>query len=326
MPVTDLLGRPLRNLRLSVTDRCNLRCSYCMPEAEYVWLPREDLLQFEEMSTLIDVFSRAGVENIRITGGEPLLRRDLPQLVEMIARKPAIRDLALTTNGVTLAGQAKALREAGLHRITVSLDTLQPERFQALTRFDALPQVLAGIEEARTYFSDLKIDAVIIRGTNDEEVGPVARLRSQHRRRAAVHRVHGRGRRHPVVAGARGVARGDPRAAEPALRAYYCRGGNHQRAGRSLHAAGRHRVRRHFLHHGALLRTLRSQPADCGWDVVPLPLRHGRHGSADAAAIRDVRGRAAQRTHVRLERARRPRCARSVSPCAIARRWSRPAA
>src|SRR5258706_10571475 len=144
-----------------------------MPEAEYVWLPRHDLLQFEEMSTLVDVVSRAGVDKIRITGGEPLLRRDLSQLIEMIARKPAIRDLALTTNGVALADQAKALHDAGLHRITVSLDTLQPDRFQALTRFNALPQVLAGIEEARRHFSNLKIDAVIIRGTNDEEVGPL---------------------------------------------------------------------------------------------------------------------------------------------------------
>ena len=173
MPLTDLLGRPLKNLRLSVTDRCNLRCSYCMPEADYVWLPRQDLLQYEEMSTLIDVFSRAGVDKVRITGGEPLLRRDLPELVKMIAAKPAIRDLALTTNGVALADQAKALRDAGLHRITVSLDTLQPRRFQSLTRFDALPQVLAGIEEARRHFSDLKIDAVIIRGTNDEELVPL---------------------------------------------------------------------------------------------------------------------------------------------------------
>src|SRR5882672_9645983 len=109
----DRLGRPLRNLRLSVTDRCNLRCSYCMPEAEYVWLPRQDLLQYEEMSTLVDLFSSAGVDKIRITGGEPLLRRDLPELVDMIARKPAIRDLAMTTNGVALADQAGALRQAG---------------------------------------------------------------------------------------------------------------------------------------------------------------------------------------------------------------------
>jgi cyclic pyranopterin phosphate synthase len=172
-PVTDLFGRPLRNLRLSVTDRCNLRCSYCMPEAEYVWLPRQDLLQYEEMSALIDVFARAGVEKIRLTGGEPLLRRDLPQLVEMIARKPSIKDLALTTNGVALADQAKALQDAGLHRITVSLDTLQPDRFQTLTRFDALPQVLAGIDEARRHFSDVKLDAVVIRGTNDDELVPL---------------------------------------------------------------------------------------------------------------------------------------------------------
>jgi cyclic pyranopterin phosphate synthase len=163
-PITDLLGRPLKNLRLSVTDRCNLRCSYCMPEAEYVWLPRHDLLQFEEMSALVDVFTDAGVDKIRLTGGEPLLRRDLPDLVRMLAQKPAIRDLALTTNGVALAAQAHALREAGLHRITVSLDTLQPDRFRALTRFDALPQVLAGIDEASRHFPNLKLDAVVIRG------------------------------------------------------------------------------------------------------------------------------------------------------------------
>ena len=150
--IRDLLGRPLKNLRLSVTDRCNLRCSYCMPEAEYVWLPRQDILQFEEMSTLVDVFARAGVDRVRLTGGEPLLRRDLPELIRMIARKPAIRDLALTTNGVMLAEQARALHQAGLHRLTVSLDTLRADRFQALTRFDSLPQVLAGIDEAVELF------------------------------------------------------------------------------------------------------------------------------------------------------------------------------
>ena len=171
--VTDLLGRPLKNLRLSVTDRCNLRCSYCMPEAEYVWLPRKDLLQFEEMSALVDVFTQAGVDKIRLTGGEPLLRRDLPDLVRMLARKPAVRDLALTTNGVALAEQAQALAAAGLHRITVSLDTLRPDRFQALTRFDALSQVLAGIDEACRHFRSVKLDTVVIRGTNDDEVEPL---------------------------------------------------------------------------------------------------------------------------------------------------------
>ena len=169
----DLLGRPLRNLRLSVTDRCNLRCSYCMPEAEYVWLPRHDVLQFEEMSTLVDVFVRAGVDRVRLTGGEPLLRRDLPELIRMIARKPAIRDLALTTNGVMLSEHASALHRAGLHRLTVSLDTLRADRFQMLTRNNALEQVLAGIDEAVGHFDRIKLDAVIIRGTNDDEVVPL---------------------------------------------------------------------------------------------------------------------------------------------------------
>ena len=171
--IHDLLGRPLKNLRLSVTDRCNLRCSYCMPEAEYVWLPRHDLLQFEEMSTLVDAFARAGVDRVRLTGGEPLLRRNLPELIHMIASKPAIRDLALTTNGVMLGDHAQALHEAGLHRLTVSLDTLLASRFQALTRFDSLPLVLAGIDKALTFFTTLKLDAVIIRGTNDDELIPL---------------------------------------------------------------------------------------------------------------------------------------------------------
>ena len=173
VPVRDLLGRPLRNLRLSVTDRCNLRCSYCMPEAEYAWLPRHDILQFEEMSRLVDVFARAGVDRVRLTGGEPLLRRDLPELVRMIAEKQAIRDLALTSNGVMLEEHARSLHHAGLHRLTVSLDTLRADRFQALTRFDSLSQVLAGIDEAVKYFDHIKLDSVIMRGTNDDELVPL---------------------------------------------------------------------------------------------------------------------------------------------------------
>src|SRR3990172_5601178 len=110
-PITDIFSRPLRNLRISVTDRCNLRCQYCMPEGEYVWLPREDLLTFEEVSALVDVFADLGVEKVRLTGGEPLLRRDLPRLVRLLAAKPRIRDLAITTNGVLLAEQARALYE-----------------------------------------------------------------------------------------------------------------------------------------------------------------------------------------------------------------------
>jgi GTP 3',8-cyclase len=168
--MNDLLGRPLRNLRLSVTDRCNLRCEYCMPEDDYVWLPREDVLHFEETSALVDVFLSLGVDKIRLTGGEPLLRRDLPALVRMIAAKPALKDLALTTNGVLLADQADALKAAGLGRITVSLDTLHPERFLKLTRFNQLEAVHAGIAAARRVFGRLKIDTVVIRGVNDDEL------------------------------------------------------------------------------------------------------------------------------------------------------------
>jgi cyclic pyranopterin phosphate synthase len=166
----DLLGRPLRNLRLSVTDRCNLRCEYCMPEDDYVWLPRQDVLHFEEISTLVDVFLSLGVDKIRLTGGEPLLRRDLASLVAMIASKPGVNDLALTTNGILLSDQIDAIAAAGLGRITVSLDTLQRDRFIALTRFDQLEAVHRGIASAQRVFGRLKIDTVVIRGVNDDEI------------------------------------------------------------------------------------------------------------------------------------------------------------
>ncbi|MGH9317665.1 MAG: GTP 3',8-cyclase MoaA [Thermoanaerobaculia bacterium] len=174
MTLSDTLGRPLRNLRLSVTDRCNLRCDYCMPEQEYVWLPRRDILDFEEIGTLVDVFADLGVEKVRLTGGEPLVRRDLATLVRILAEKPRLRDIALTTNGVLLAEQAAQLKDAGLHRITVSLDTLVPERFRALTRFPMLDRVLAGVEQAaRAGFGSLKIDTVLMRGINDDELAPL---------------------------------------------------------------------------------------------------------------------------------------------------------
>jgi GTP 3',8-cyclase len=169
----DAFNRPLKNLRLSVTDRCNLRCSYCMPEAEYVWLPREDLLHFEEISTLVDVFISLGVDRIRLTGGEPLLRRDLPTLVRMLAAKPGLRDLAMTSNGILLADQIDALKDAGLKRITVSLDTLQHDRFKALARFDELTRVREGIAAAHRAFGTLKVDTVVIKGTNDDELVPL---------------------------------------------------------------------------------------------------------------------------------------------------------
>jgi cyclic pyranopterin phosphate synthase len=170
--LADQFGRPLRSLRVSVTDRCNLRCNYCMPQEEYVWLPREELLTFEEITQLVEVFTSLGVEDVRLTGGEPLLRRDLAGLVRMLAANARIRDLALTTNGVLFAEQAEGLRAAGLHRVTLSLDTLRPERFLALTGRDTHAQVLAGIAAARrASFAKLKLDTVVLRGTNDDELG-----------------------------------------------------------------------------------------------------------------------------------------------------------
>jgi len=169
--ILDRFDRPLRSLRISVTDRCNLRCQYCMPEPDYAWLPRESLLGFEEIASIADVFVSLGADRVRVTGGEPLLRRDLPRLIELLASRPGIADLAVTTNGVLLASQAAALRQAGLRRITVSLDTLRRDRFQAIARFDELPSVLAGIDAAaRAGFAPLKIDTVVMRGRNDDEL------------------------------------------------------------------------------------------------------------------------------------------------------------
>jgi GTP 3',8-cyclase len=167
----DRLGRPLRNLRISVTDRCNLRCRYCMPEADYQWLPRKSILTFEEINRLAAIFASLGVSKVRLTGGEPLLRHDLATLVSLLSRHEAITDLALTTNGLLLARQAEALRAAGLRRVTVSLDTLRPERMQEFARSARHADVIAGIDAARLGgFSSVKLNTVVIRGYNDDEV------------------------------------------------------------------------------------------------------------------------------------------------------------
>ncbi len=169
--IKDTLGRPLKSLRLSVTDRCNLRCKYCMPEEEYAWLPRENILTFEEMAALTRVFTDLGVDKVRLTGGEPLLRRDVPAFIAMLRENEAIKDLALTTNGILLADQADSLFEAGLHRFTVSLDSLKPDRFRALTRRDTHAKVFEGIEAVRRLgVQGLKLDTVAIRGFNDDEL------------------------------------------------------------------------------------------------------------------------------------------------------------
>ena len=170
--VQDALRRPLASLRVSVTDRCNMRCRYCMPEDEYVWLPRASILTFEEIARLVRVFAGLGVRKVRLTGGEPLLRHDLPALVRLIAGDARIGDLALTTNGLLLAAQAVALRAAGLQRVTVSLDTLRPERMLAYAKSARHADVLAGIRAARQAgFTAVKLNAVVIRGFNADELG-----------------------------------------------------------------------------------------------------------------------------------------------------------
>src|SRR5258705_1848710 len=132
--ITDKLQSPLGSLRVSVTDRCNLRCRYCMPEQDYVWLHNQSILTLEEMARLVGIFTSLGVEKVRLTGGEPLLRHDLPTLTGMLARNAAIRDLALTTNGVLLAKQAASLKQAGVGRVTGSRDTLRPGPIHGLAR------------------------------------------------------------------------------------------------------------------------------------------------------------------------------------------------
>src|SRR5438094_3622748 len=166
----DVLRRPLGSLRVSVTDRCNMRCRYCMPEQDYVWLPKQSILTFEEIARLVGIFTSLGVRKVRLTGGEPLLRHDLPALTAMLTQNRDIRDLALTTNGLLLARSAQALKQAGLGRVTVSLDTLRPERMQALARSDRHADVLAGIAAARGAGFPVKLITVVIRGVNDDEL------------------------------------------------------------------------------------------------------------------------------------------------------------
>jgi cyclic pyranopterin phosphate synthase len=173
-PLLDTFGRVHNNLRISVTDRCNLRCTYCMPE-EVTFLDKHELLSFEEINRFVEIAAPLGINKLRLTGGEPLLRRELPRLVEMLGRIDGIDDLSLTTNGLLLAQQAQALYDAGLRRINISLDTLNPERFRELTRRDGLELVLEGIDAAiRIGFGPIKVNAVSIRGVTEHEVVPLA--------------------------------------------------------------------------------------------------------------------------------------------------------
>ncbi len=167
----DTLQRPLKDLRISVTDRCNFRCTYCMPLDDYDWLEKSEVLTFEEIIRLAGLFVQLGVEKIRLTGGEPLARRDLEQLIAGLSAIDGLRDICLTTNASTLAEKAEALRAAGLRRINVSLDSLKPERFRQITKRGDLRKVLAGLFAAKAHgFSPIKLNAVIERGVNDDEI------------------------------------------------------------------------------------------------------------------------------------------------------------
>lgn len=175
-PLLDRFGRRHNNLRISVTDRCNLRCLYCMPE-EVVFLPREELLSFEEIALFVEAVLPLGIDRVRLTGGEPLLRRDLHKLIRILTALPGLRDLSLTTNGLLLVDQAPLLYDAGLRRLNISLDTLDPHRFRQLARRDGLERVLAGIEAARRLgFSPIKINMVALRGFAELDLIPLARF------------------------------------------------------------------------------------------------------------------------------------------------------
>ncbi len=180
-PLIDSFGRVHTNLRVSVTDRCNIRCFYCMPAENVRFKPRDELLTFEEIERFVRVAARLGVNKLRLTGGEPLVRHELPLLVRQLAAVPGIRDIALTTNGMLLADQAQALKAAGLHRLNISLDTLDADTFFRISRRQGLDQVLAGIHAAqRIGFQKIKLNAVAIRGITEPDIVPLGEFARQH--------------------------------------------------------------------------------------------------------------------------------------------------
>jgi len=175
-PLRDGHGRLIGDLRVSVTDRCNFRCQYCMPAEGLPWLERAEILTFEEIARLVSLLADMGVHDVRLTGGEPLVRKQFPQLAQMLARIDAVHDLSVTTNGFLLERDAEALVSAGINRFNVSVDSLQRDRFFELTRRDALPQVLRGLDHLATFpeAHPIKINAVAIRGFTEDEVIPLA--------------------------------------------------------------------------------------------------------------------------------------------------------
>jgi cyclic pyranopterin phosphate synthase len=176
-PLVDSLGRVHTNLRISVTDRCNIRCFYCMPDENVRFKPRSEILSFEEIERFVRVVAPMGVRKLRLTGGEPLVRADMPGLIARLARIPGIEDIAMTTNGILLAEQAQALKDAGLRRLNISLDALSEETFRRISRRDGLDRVLAGIAAAKAAgFDKIRLNAVAIRGTTEPEIVPLAQF------------------------------------------------------------------------------------------------------------------------------------------------------
>jgi cyclic pyranopterin phosphate synthase len=180
-PLIDTFDRVHTSLRISVTDRCNIRCFYCMPNENVRFRPREEILTFEEITRFVGVVAQMGVHRLRLTGGEPLVRNDLPRLVQMLAAIPTINDIALTTNGILLTPQLAAeLRSAGLQRVNISLDTLSEETFQKISRREGLDRVLAGIAAAQEVgFDQIRLNAIAIQGLTETEIIPLARFARQ---------------------------------------------------------------------------------------------------------------------------------------------------
>jgi len=177
----DSYKRPVKDLRISVTDRCNFRCTYCMPQDEYEWINKKEILTFEEITRLANLFVGLGVEKIRLTGGEPLVRKDLDQLVAKLSAIPRLEDLCLTTNGSLLAEQIEALKAAGLKRVNVSIDTLDSEKFKRMTKRGDLAKVLEGIFAAKKHgLKPIKLNAVVERGVNDDDIIPLVEFCREH--------------------------------------------------------------------------------------------------------------------------------------------------
>ncbi len=176
-PLVDTFNRPITYLRISVTDRCNLRCVYCMPESGLPWIPKPDILTYEEIVRIVEAGASVGLRSVRLTGGEPLLRRDIVRLVDMLSRIPGIDDISLSTNGLLLAERAAELRDAGLRRVNISLDTLRDDRFFAIARRNGLDRVIAGIDAAIDVgLKPIKLNCVVMRGQNDDELAAFAEM------------------------------------------------------------------------------------------------------------------------------------------------------